>query len=630
MRRAPALWAAALLIILAGPASAQEEGPQAELRQRGCCLDQVADGDKIEDVGMDGNRALSDGTIEDALATAESGLWPWSDDRYLSKSDFLDDLERLYILYQRHGYFDFDLLSYDIRDGDGVNVRFEVSEGEPTRVDTLALTGFDYSPEVEERIRRALPLEQGEIFNEADLVATRTFLENGFQDRGYAFATVLLEYRIRKEARTASVTYTVVPGEVYYYGEIDIEGEEDPRDVEMVRGQLAFESGERYGRQGILDSQRRLYQLGIYRRVGIEPRLGSVRGDTVDVVVAVLPSPTHIVRVGLGYGTEDLLRVSGSWLDRNFFGGTRQLELTGLYSGLERRAAVSYRQPTFLVPDLDASLTGFLRFDTEDNYTVERIGAITRLGYHVSRRIQTSASLSVERDEYSDFDEGVLIPELGRDFINPSRLMNVDLRAFYDGTDSLFMPSRGFRADLAYQAGLPIASFDYGYHKFTVLFAAYREVSDGWVVAAKVLPGTISTFGGEQARVPLFQRLFAGGATSVRGYERRYLGPKDDPAAFGQDRDPEPIGGNALFETSLELRFPIRGNIRGAAFVDAGNVWEEAGDLEFGDLRYTPGLGLRYVTPIGPIRLDAARRTSGEEEEFLPRWVFHISIGNAF
>ena len=148
-------------------------------------------------------------------------------------------------------------------------------------------------------------------------------------------------------------------------------------------------------------------------------------------------------------------------------------------------------------------------------------------------------------------------------------------------------------------------------------------------MAAKVLPGIISTFGGEQARVPLFQRLFAGGSTSVRGYERRHLGPKDNPAMFGQDRDPEPIGGNALFETGVELRFPIRGNFRGTAFVDAGNVWDDQGDIALDDLRYTPGLGIRYVTPIGPVRLDAARRMSDDEPN-LARWVFHISIGDAY
>ncbi len=624
-------WLVAIAFALpgAGPALAQEGGPREELRARGCCLDRVQDGAKVEEVDVVGNDALSEDVIENALATTESGFWPWSEDRFLSKTDFLDDLQRLYILYQRHGYFDFELDSYEVRGDDGVHVVFQVSEGEPTRVDTLMLEGFDYSPQAEERIREAMPLKQDGIFNEADLLASRNLLENGFQDRGYAFATVLLEYRIHKEEHRASITYTVVPGEVYYYGDIAVEGEEDEGNRRLVESQLAFESSERYGRQEILDSQRRLYELGIYRRVEIEPRLGSVRGDTVDVVVSVVPSPTQVVRVGVGYGTEDLLRLRTSWLDRNFFGGSRQLELVGLYSGLERRAAASLREPTFLVPDLDASVTGFLRFDTEDNYTVERIGASGRLGYRVSRRIQTSASVTAERANFSNFDEGVLIPELGRDFVNPSRLLNADLRAFYDGTDSLFMPTRGFRADVAYQVGLPVASFDYGYHRITALVTAYREVREGWVVAAKVLPGVISTFGGEQARVPLFQRLFAGGSTSVRGYARRELGPKDNPAMFGQTRDPEPIGGNALFETGVELRFPVRGSFRGAAFVDAGNVWDDTGEIDLGDLRTTPGIGIRYVTPIGPIRLDAARRMS-DDEPFLPRWVFHISIGDAY
>lgn len=624
-------WLVAIALALAGPrlALAQEGGPQEELRARGCCLDQVEDGAQIEEVDVVGNDALSGDTIENALVTSESGFWPWSEDRFLSKADFLDDLQRLYILYQRHGYFDFQLEAYEVRGNGDVSVVFHVSEGEPTRVDTLSLEGFDYSPQAEERIRQVMPLKQGEVFNEADLIASRNLLENGFQDRGYAFATVLLEYRIRKEEHRASITYTVVPGDVYYYGEIDIEGAANESDRRMIGRQLTFRSGERYGRQEILDSQRRLYELGIYRRVEIEPRLGSVRGDTVDVVVSVVPSPTHLVRVGVGYGTEDLLRLRGSWLDRNFGGGTRQLELIGQYSGLERRAAASLRQPTFLVPDLDASLTGFLRFDTEDNYTVERVGASGRLGYRVSRRLLATASLTAEHADFSNFDEGVLIPELGRDFINPSRLLNADLRTFYDGTDSLFMPTRGFRADVAYQVGLPVASFDYGYHRLTALVTAYREVREGWVVAAKVLPGMISTFGGEQARVPLFQRLFAGGSTSVRGYERRALGPKDDPVRFGQARDPEPLGGNALFETGVELRFPVRGSFRGAAFVDAGNVWEDTGDIDLGDLRATPGLGIRYVTPIGPIRLDAARRMS-DDEPFLPRWVFHISIGDAY
>ncbi|MGH9323105.1 MAG: POTRA domain-containing protein, partial [Vicinamibacteria bacterium] len=294
-------WVVAIALALsnAGPVLAQEAGPVQELRARGCCLDDVQDGAKVEQVDVVGNDALSDDVIENALATSESGFWPWSEDRPLSKTDFLDDLQRLYILYQRHGYFDFQLESYEIRGNDGVHIVFHVSEGQPPRVDTLALEGFDYSPQTEKRIRDAMPLDQGEIFNEADLTASRELLENGFQDRGHAFAIVLLEYRIQKDERRATVTYTVVPGEIYYYGAIGIEGEEDARDRRLIRGQLAFASGERYSREDNLESQRRLYELGIYRRAEIDPRLDSVRGDTVDVVVTVVPAPTHVVRVGV-------------------------------------------------------------------------------------------------------------------------------------------------------------------------------------------------------------------------------------------------------------------------------------------------------------------------------------------
>ena len=370
--------------------------------------------------------------------------------------------------------------------------------------------------------------------------------------------------------------------------------------------------------------------VGLFRRVQIDPQLSSVRGDTVDMLVSLAPAPTHVVRAGLGYGTEDQVRVRSSWLDRNLFGGARQLEVRGQYSKLDREAAVTYRQPAFLVPEVDLLTTAFLRFEIEPNYTVERIGATVRSSYRAARRWVGRVGLTAEHDDYSDFDEGVLIPELGREFINPSRLVYAEAGLSYDSTDSLFLPSQGWTGNLHYQVGLPILTGDYAYHRTTLLLTHYREVREGWVLAGKLLPGVIFGYGGEKDRVPLFQRLFAGGANSVRGYERRQLGPKDDPASFGQERDPEPVGGRGLLEMSVELRFPIRGNFLGAAFVDAGNVWSDPDEISLGDLEYTPGAGVRYRTPVGPIRLDVARRMSGEEEDFLPRWVFHISIGSAF
>lgn len=640
MRRA--LLIAAIAGLAASPATAQQAPADTitALRERGCCLEEVTDGAKVEDVSIAGNRALTDAEVENAIWTTESSGWlPWTGtDHFLDKAEFLKDLLRIHVLYQRHGYFDARLESYSIRpdDGEGVRVRLTVSEGEPTRVDSLSVNWLEEVENVPrgEDLLTHLPLARGEIFNEADLHASRDTLESILQNRGYAFAQVLLEYRIRKDERRARVSYGVAPGDVYYIGDVTIEGYEERDDDDLIRQQLYFERGDRYDRQDILESQRRIYGLALFRQVEIAPQLGTVEGDTVDVRVTVTPAPTHLVRVGVGYGTEDLLRTQASWLDRNLLGESRQLEVRGLYSRLEREAVVTYRQPFAFVPDLDYMASAFLRFEVEPNYTVERTGATTRWGYRVSQRMQTRLALTAERDDFSDFDEGALIPELGRDFVNPSRLVYTDVGVSYDTTDSLFRPTRGYTVDFAYQLALPIVSSDYAYQKVSAELTWYRKVREGWVVATKFLPGAIFTYSGDpeeggEGRVPLFQRLFAGGATSVRGYGRRNLGPKIDPDGPDMGDDPEPIGGNALLETSVELRFPLRGNFRGAAFVDAGNVWSEVGDWSPGDLEYAPGVGVRYTTPVGPIRLDVARKLSGEEE-FLPRWVFHISIGNAF
>jgi outer membrane protein insertion porin family len=613
--------------------AAQEVSPDTTrpLPERGCCLSEVSDGAKVKGLEIHGNDALDSSTIENSLYTTESGFWPWSDDHFLSKAEFLKDLERIHVLYQRNGYFGAQLMSYEVRpSGDDVDVSMTVSEGEPTRVEALAIEGLEPldGAELGEEMRDRIPLKQSEVFNEPDLLASRILLENEFQNRGYVYAQVLLEYRIDKEERTAAVTYSVDAGDQYYIGETRIEGY-DPEDLGLIRGQLEFAAGELYDRQEILDSQRNLYELGLFRRVLIEPQLASVRSDTVDVLVSVAPAPTHVVRVGVGYGTEDRVRLRASWLDRNLLGEARQLEVRGQYSQLEREAAVTYRQPAFLVPQANFLATAFLRFEIEPNFTVERVGATVRSGYRLARRWQARVGLTAERDQFSEFDEGVLIPELGREFINPSRLIYADGGISFDGTDSLFQPARGSLINLSHQVGLPYLGGEYGYLRTTLLVTRYLEVRDGWVLAGKLLPGVIFGYGGENDRVPLFQRLFAGGANSVRGYERRQLGPKDDPKSFGQDRDPEPIGGRALLEASVEMRFPLRGSLSGAVFVDAGNVWSDPDQMSLSDLKYAPGAGVRYRTPVGPIRLDVARRTS-TDEGFLPKWVFHISIGSAF
>lgn len=624
------------LLVAMIPADARgQQGEEQEIAliDRGCCLSEVQDGAVVEKLEIRGNKAITDEVIENSIATTATGRWPWSDEHYLHKSEFVNDLRRLHILYQRHGYFSAELESYTVRatsDGEA-RITLTVREGEPTRVESLTIESIDADADsLLEELREEMPVAEGDVFTERGIQASRDTLEAGFKNRGHAFARVLLEYRIRKEERTASVTYTVDPGDVYSFGEVEYDeksvGEEDR---ELISRHLAFETGDRYSLADIRKSQRQIFDVGLYRRVDIEPKLSALRGDTVDVAIGIVLAPVHVVSIGLGYGTEDFFRAQASWLNRNLFGEGRQLEVSTRYSRLEREGTITYRQPVLVQAGISFSSSAFLRFEVEDNYTVERTGATARIARRLGPRWRGTMSFTAERDDFSEFDRGVLVPELGRSFINPSRLVFVQAGVTYDSTDSLFNPTRGYTARMGYRLAVPFLTSDYGYHRLTLEATHYVKVSEGWIVAFKVLPGAIFTYGGEDARVPLFQRLFAGGATSVRGYGRRMLGPKDDPVRFGQERDPEPVGGNGLLEGSVELRFPIRGNFRGAAFVDMGNVWSDVGDISPTDLEYTPGLGLRYETIVGPFRLDVARKID-TKEDFLPSWVLHISIGHAF
>lgn len=619
------------LAALAPDLRAQVAGPDTTrgLESRGCCLGEVEDGAEVKDFSVEGTHALSSSTVKHALFTEEGGFWPWSDDPLFSKDEFLKDLRRVYVLYQRNGYFDAELESYSARmDGEGVRVSLTVSEGEPTLVDSLAIEGLEPldGAELVEEMRQRIPLQDGDVFNEADLFASRDTLEIAFRNRGYAYAQVLLEYRIDKPAHSARVAYTVDAGDRYYVGAVEVEGSR-PQDRQLVLDQINLTRGDPYSLQGIQESRRNLYELGLFRQAQIEPR-DEVRGDTLDFLVQVAPASTHAVRVGLGYATEDQLRLSTAWIDRNFFGHAGQFEVRGGYSALERELSLNYRRPAFLLPPLVLQANAFLLDEVEDNYTVQRVGGSVSGNYLRGVHWTGFGSLTVERDEYSAFDEGVLIPELGREFVNPSRLVFLSGGISYNSTDSAFQPTRGWISSLAYIVGVPTLGGDYGFQRLVHQTSHYIEVREGWVLAARVRPGVIFGYGGEKDRVPLFQRLFAGGSNSVRGYQRRELGPKDDPDAFGQERDPEPVGGRGLLEGSVEIRFPVAGSLRGVAFVDAGNVWSDPDQISAGDLEYTPGTGLRYQTPVGPIRLDVARRMDGEES--LPRYVFHISIGEAF
>jgi outer membrane protein assembly complex protein YaeT len=598
---------------------------------------------RVASFDIEGARAFPASAIKRRLYTEASSSLPFfGKTRRLDREEFLRDLRRVVVFYQQNGYFDADVEGYRaVMSDDGVELAIVVEEGEPSTIDSLSVeiveepaapdaapaAAADTVPSItEEDLAGQLRIREGDVFSEARIDSSRARVTAYLQNRGYAFAEVLLEYRIRKDERSAVVGFTAYPGERWRFGQVAVEGDTDVS-RKLIRGQVQFEPGQPYRLDRVEETQRRLYQLNLFRRVQVEPQYDAPVGDSLPVVIRLVDAEEHLVRLGAGYGSEELLRASASWLDRNFLGGARQARVAAEYSRLRRGVSASLTQPNVLIDDLSATAAVFLQQEVEDTYTLRRTGTTGRINHEVSGDVRTFYGFNVERDTFTEIDSVQVVEALlGQGFLNPSTLSFAEFGGLVDTSDDLFTPTRGSTVNLNYHLSLGILG-DYRYHRVTLLATRYLEVRPGWVLAFKVLPGVLKTLGTEDVvdgdtviGVPLFERLFAGGSTSVRGYRRRELGPLDVNG--------NPVGGEAVFETSAELRYPLFGSFRGVAFVDAGNVWRESGDVELSDLRYTPGLGVRYDTPIGPIRVDAGFKTRAEDPG--PGVVFHLSVGNAF
>jgi outer membrane protein assembly complex protein YaeT len=625
------------VLALAGSAGAQEVSVEP---RGGVPLDDVPGQATVRGFTIEGAKAFSQSAIKRRLFTeGPSGFLFFRKSQRLNKQEFLNDLRRVVVFYQQNGYFDADVDGYRalLTPEDEVDLAIFVNEGLPSAIDTLRVELADSATGdtlLLSRARRSLPLREGQVFSEARIDSAEATLQAAFQNRGYAFAEVLKEYRIDKDARRATVIFTIEAGELYRFGSVTVEGETDVSH-KLILGQVQFRPGQLYSLDKVYDTQRRLYQLNLFRRAQVEPQFDSPVGDSLPVVIHVADAKSHLVRVGVGYGSEEQFRGSVSWLDRNFLGGARQARVQAEYSALRRNASVSLTQPNVLSHDLSATALGFYGQDREDTYTVKRLGGSARVNHELSPSIRTFYGLNVERDDFTKIENLEDIQQiLGQEFINPSTLAYLELGAFLDTSDDLLDPTEGYTATLSYHLAQTFLTGDYKYHRVTLQATNYRELRPGWILALKVLPGFIEpigevvTAGGEAVTAPLFERLFAGGSTSVRGYQRRKLGPLVGDNCDDNIDNCDPVGGEALFESSAELRFPFVGNLRGVAFVDAGNIWPTPGDVSLSDLRYTPGFGVRYPTPVGPVRVDVGFKTKGSDPG--PPFVIHFSVGNAF
>jgi outer membrane protein assembly factor BamA len=444
-------------------------------------------------------------------------------------------------------------------------------------------------------------------------------------------------------------------------GQVLITGAEKV-DTATVRRMLSVRAGDWFRQDQLYLTQRDLYGLGMFRSVNVVlADTTPPRGDsTVRVIVRVAEAPRHRIRLGAGYGSLDCFRVQSGWTAYDFLGGARSLDVTGQLSKigvgvplnanfkqnvckflqadstsdtLNYNATVTLRQPAFLSPRHTASFAVFAERRSEFKaYTRQAVGANVAVTFNARRDVPVTLGYgySVGRttaDPVVYCTRFLLCNEADQAFLANRRPFGaITISGVRARVNSVLDPSAGSvtQATIVYASRYVLSDTLYEFNRGELELSKYYPLSRRSVLAWRIrggtiLPQRISLLGQSTRFVPPDQRFYAGGPNSVRGYTRNGLGPRvywtDSLEVSGTDTTyknirASPTGGNTVFTANLELRVPspiFPDRVRLGLFVDVGQVWErgDTGTTVSG-LRVTPGLGLRFVTPLGPVRLDAA------------------------
>jgi outer membrane protein assembly complex protein YaeT len=628
------------------------------LRLLACCLLVGALAGCREEGGIEvrrftfhGTDAVSEGQLRSVLATGASSRIPWGTKRYFNRAQFEADLKRIVAFYRDRGFPDARVTDFSVElseDQNAVSIAITISEGEPMVAERIVFEGFDVLPEEHRRmLERELPVQPDAPLDRALLHASRELALDEFRDHGYPYASVRLAEAPGRTDRHRIIVLRAEPGERAVHGPIEVLGNTSVDD-RVIRRQLTFRPGMEFRQSRLRESQRMLYSQELFQFANIEVLREEEQSAEIATRVTVIEGDHRRLNLGVGYGTEERARGEVDWRHVNFFGGARTAGIRGRYSSLDRGIRLNFTEPYFFSPRMSLGLTGQSWHTSEPLYKLNANGGratvtrqFARGGGPVMRlrpRMSLSLAYGVEFEEYAVEPDGLRdltlrdrIIALGMD---PRTGLGRGTRSFVslDGgrntTDNILDARRGYVASFHVEQAGSWLGGDFSYYEVTGEGRFFQNLADRAVLAMQARAGSISAIGDREANIPFHKRYFLGGAGNLRGWGRFEVSPL---SGFGL-----PIGGDTFLNSSVELRAPVWGQLSGVLFLDAGNVWDRPWSFDFGDLRYNIGPGVRYHTPVGPLRLDVGYQLNpipgllvrGRPEP--RRWRVHFSIGQAF
>jgi translocation and assembly module TamA len=533
------------------------------------------------------------------------------------------DVETIRRLLESRGYYAGEIAvdSQPVEGSDGVaRIVITVAPGERYTFADIRFTLPGPAPEP--LIRDALDLRVGEPIDAAEVIAGESRVRLRLPEQGYPFVEIGPRDVLLDDAtRTGIYTLPVNSGPLSSFGTIRLEGAR-PFSEEHAAVLARFDTGEIWDSRLVEDYRKAMVATGLFSTVAVRPvDTGRRTGEgaaVVDLVAATELGPQRTLAASAGYGTGQGFRLEGLWRHRSLFRPEGAVTARAVAGTREQRLAGELRFSNFGQRDRSLAFVADAAredFDAYDAQTLTLSARLARESTPIWQKRWTYA-VGVELIGSRERERGDVRRRSGRDTFFIGALPG---QLGYDTTDSLLDPTRGFRITGRVSPELSFQSGTFGYVRTLADASAYHPATDRLVVAGRVRGGVI--LGAERDRIAPTRRYYAGGGGSVRGYGYQDIGPRD--------AEGDPLGGRAIFEAALEARyrFSAFGQELGVVpFIDAGNVYPNGPRID--GLRYGAGIGARYYSPIGPIRLDVATPLNPRDGD--PSVAVYVSIGQAF
>ena len=617
-------------------ARAIPEQRQSENAKRGYII-RIDEGKKyrVKAVAFHGNTTFSSDKLSQEVGVRSSALWPVSRTHpgFFSDSQLEEDDAAIAAFYELHGFKGAKVshrLEVD-EESRNVCIHFEIEEPDLASVRNVRIEWKPEngaSAEEKKRINAVLakelktgdPLAQDRLQQAANKIREAAY--------GFGYANTVVD--LAADSEKGEVFFVVEPGKKIYFGSIAIAGNSYTHDA-VIKRELSFQEGMPWDPNLVEKSQSALYSLGFFRDVAIAPAQGTLSEGVEDVIVTVTERDTGSVDGTATFNTEEGLHLAGELAQRNLFGGGAAVVLgtdaffkqgEALLDAGTLRAA--YAKPRVFDTKVDFTAEGFLQSSIRlfDSFSYDREGTAAILRYPFGEQLRGSVGLTAFNERVYDVPEDIILgpQDQGKTFYSLGTA-NLEL----DKRDNAYNPRRGFRTVLGYKLSSPLFGSESNFSGVNLEHSMYTPLNTQLVWANAFRSGYLMPTGDTEV-IPLSQRIFLGGRRSLRGFSPNSVGPR------GVEGDV--AGGDLGVSASTELRYNFTEDVVGLVFLDAGQAFlEKKGAFEgenqnLNDLRFSPGFGIQYLTPIGPISAEVGFALDREWGE---RWGrINIGIGAAY